>query len=152
MGYIENLRKRIGHMPLILAGAAVLIQNADGAVLFQKRRYPENCWGIPGGLMELKESPEETAIREVYEETGLDISGLELLGVYSSSGKMSTAGNGDQYYPLTIAFVTAHYEGTLQVDPEESLDYKFFPLDRLPEPFLANHLRIVKDFIFKKES
>jgi 8-oxo-dGTP pyrophosphatase MutT (NUDIX family) len=147
MGYIENIRQKIGHMPLILAGAVVLIQNAEGSVLFQKRREPVNRWGIPGGLMELRESPEDTAIREVREETGLVISDLKLLGVYSSSGRMSTAGNGDQYYPLTIAYVTSHFEGTLQVDPEESLDYRFFPLDELPEPFLKNHQKIVNDFI-----
>jgi ADP-ribose pyrophosphatase len=147
MGYIENLRRKIGHMPLILVGSAVIIRNAEGAVLLQKRRYPVNCWGIPGGLMELRESPEETAIREVREETGLTLSGLELFGVYSSSGRLSTAGNGDQYYPLTIAYVTSQYEGTLHVDPEESVDFEFRPLDRLPKPFLRNHLRIMNDFI-----
>lgn len=149
MGYIENLRQKIGHMPLILAGSAVIIRNEEGAVLFQKRRYPVNCWGIPGGLMELRESPEETAIREVREETGLIISGLELFGVYSSSGRLSTAGNGDQYYPLTIAYVTSRYEGTLHVDPEESIGFEFRPLDQMPKPFLKNHLRIVNDFIAK---
>ncbi|WP_010631603.1 NUDIX hydrolase [Sporolactobacillus vineae] len=149
MGYIENLRQKVGHMPLILAGAAVLIQNTDGSVLFQKRRDPVNSWGIPGGLMELRESPEDTAIREVREETGLIISDLKLLGVYSSSGRMSTAGNGDQYYPLTIAYVTSHFEGMLQVDPAESLDYQFFSLNELPKPLLKNHLRIVNDFISK---
>ncbi len=71
MGYVEELRKIVGHRPLILVGAVVLVINENGYVLLQQRTEPYGKWGLPGGLMELSESPEETAYREVYEETGI---------------------------------------------------------------------------------
>ena len=67
MGYVEELRKIVGHRPLILVGAVVLVINENRYVLLQQRTEPYGKWGLPGGLMELSESPEETAFREVYE-------------------------------------------------------------------------------------
>ena len=56
VGYVEELRKIVGHRPLILVGAVVLIINENGYVLLQ-RTEPYGKWGLPGGLMELSESP-----------------------------------------------------------------------------------------------
>ncbi|WP_347342956.1 NUDIX domain-containing protein [Lysinibacillus pakistanensis] len=63
------LRQYVGHQPIILPGSAVIILNNANEVLLQKRY--EGGWGLPGGLMELGESLEDTAKREVFEETGL---------------------------------------------------------------------------------
>ena len=65
MGYIEDLRKLIGHKRIVLNGSLVIIENKDGKILMQKRTYPKGKWGLPGGLMELGESTAETAVREV---------------------------------------------------------------------------------------
>jgi 8-oxo-dGTP pyrophosphatase MutT (NUDIX family) len=72
MGYIEELRKLVGNRPVILTGAKVIVFNALGQILLQYRTDTK-MWGLPGGLMELGESLEETALREVQEETGLTI-------------------------------------------------------------------------------
>ncbi|MDO0950270.1 NUDIX domain-containing protein [Mammaliicoccus sciuri] len=72
MDYISSLRDKVGHAPVILVGALVLIFNKDKQVLLQLRSDNES-WGLPGGTMELGESFEEAAIREVYEETNLEI-------------------------------------------------------------------------------
>ena len=73
MGYVEELRKIVGHRPLILVGAVVLVINENGYVYCSSGQKPHGKWGLPGGLMELSESPEETAYREVYEETGIKV-------------------------------------------------------------------------------
>lgn len=52
MGYVEELRKIVGHRPLILVGAVVLVINEHGYVLLQQRTEPYGKWGLPGGLME----------------------------------------------------------------------------------------------------
>lgn len=69
-GYIMDLREVVGARPLILAGAGVIIVDNEGRILLQ-HRSDNGDWGIPGGSMELGESFEEAARREVLEETGL---------------------------------------------------------------------------------
>lgn len=71
----------VGHRPLILPGVAVLVIDDQERVLLQRRN--EGLWGMPGGFMELGESAEETARREVKEETGINVGQLSLITVYS---------------------------------------------------------------------
>ena len=51
MGYIEDLRKLIGHKRIVLNGSLVIIENKDGKILMQKRTYPKGKWWLPVGLM-----------------------------------------------------------------------------------------------------
>ena len=77
MEYFKYLRQFVGHKPIILPGSVVIILNDQDEVLLQKR-HDEN-WGLPGGLMDLGESFEAVAKREVFEETGLVVENLKLL-------------------------------------------------------------------------
>lgn len=106
MGYIEDLRKLIGHKRIVLNGSLVIIENKDGKILMQKRTYPKGKWGLPGGLMELGESTVETAVREVREETNLTVENLKLLGVYSGKDHLCKAENGDEWYVVVTAYTT----------------------------------------------
>ena len=76
MGYIMDLRKELGHRPLIMSGAGAVIINADDQILLQ-RRADNGFWGLPAGSMELGESFEDVAIRELKEETNLEIDELK---------------------------------------------------------------------------
>ena len=132
MGYIEDLRKIIGTRPLILVGSVVAVINNRGEVLLQKR--PEGVWGLPGGLLELKESAEEAARREVFEETGVEIGELQLVGVFSGNQYYRKLANGDEFYPVTIAYVSKDIKSSEIVrDGKETIDAGFFPLTGLPE-------------------
>lgn len=70
MGYIMNLRKYVGHEPLIGLGATTMVFNEKNEILLNLRS-DTNTWGIPGGSMELYETIEETAIRELKEEASI---------------------------------------------------------------------------------
>lgn len=82
MGYIKDLRKHVGHDALIGVGATTLVFN-DKNELLLNLRSDTNTWGIPGGSMELYETIEETAIRELKEETGICAEELQLITVLS---------------------------------------------------------------------
>jgi len=146
MGYIEDLRELVGQRPLIFVGAVVVITDNKGRILLQQRKYPNGVWGIPGGLMELGESTEDVARREVYEETGLSLGRLQLINVHSGKD-MVVAENGDQFYVVTVAYQTDEYTGDLIIDESESITFEFFNPSELPEKMVGSHRRILNEFL-----
>jgi ADP-ribose pyrophosphatase YjhB (NUDIX family) len=140
MGYIEDLRKVIGSQPLILVGVAVAVVNDGGEFLLQKRS--DGQWGVPGGFIELGESTEEAGRREVFEETGLEIGKLDLVGVFSGKQHHVKLQNGDEFYPLTVAYISKEIlGGDLKADGEETIEARFFSVSELPDqlnPLIKN--------------
>ncbi|PGZ50521.1 DNA mismatch repair protein MutT [Bacillus anthracis] len=138
MGYIEELRKIVGSRPLNLAGVAVAVFNEQGQILLQQRQ--NGIWGVPGGFVELGESTEEAGRREVFEETGIEIGTLQLISVFSGKEFFVKLPNGDEFYPITIAYLCKDIKGgLLKADGIESLSVQFFDFDKLPEnisPFI----------------
>ena len=131
MGYILDLRKHIGHTPLIGVGATTLVFN-DRKELLLNLRTDTNTWGIPGGSMELYESIEETAIRELKEETGIHADELELVTVLSGKDFYFEYPNGDKMCTVIVLFKVLNYNGAINVSDNESKALKFFPLTNLP--------------------
>jgi 8-oxo-dGTP pyrophosphatase MutT (NUDIX family) len=147
MGYVEELRKLVGHRPLILVGSVVLVLDKEERVLLQQRKEPHGKWGLLGGLMELSESPEDTARREVCEEAGIQVRDLKLINVFSGKNHFVKLANGDEFQTVTIAYYTKEYEGTIQVNREEALDLKFFPVDALPEYIVGSHKQMIEAYV-----
>lgn len=152
MGYIEDLRKIIGHQPLILVGVAIAVINEHGEILLQKRW--DGSWGMPGGLMELGESTEETGRREVLEETGLLVGEMELVAVFSGREYFQKLPNGDEFYPISIVYFSNEIKaGFLKADGIESNEVQFFKRDKLPKKLhsvFKNLLSQHPDLFFKK--
>ena len=147
MGYIEDLRKIIGNRLIILNGSVVIIINEQGNILMQQRKYPYGKWGLPGGLMELGESTSEVAYREIWEETGLELGKIKLLGVYSGKDYFCRAGNGDEFYVVTTAYTTSEYAGTLSINDDESLELDWVNPYYLPNNVAKTHVEILNDYI-----
>lgn len=150
--YIVNLRKSLKeekrHMPIIQDGAAIILVNSKQEILLQSRADRDK-WGLPGGCQELKETFEQTIIREVKEETNLDIKkeNLKLVGVISGESRYNTYPNGDEVYNNTILYTTNQYTGNLQYDTE-SRDMQFFSIENLPENLMDKDLiKVYIDFI-----
>jgi len=149
MGYIEDLRKKIGTEPLILVGAVVGVFDEAGKILLQKR--PEGVWGLPGGLLELGESTEEAARREVWEETGIEIGQLSLVGVWSGKQYFVKLANGDQFYAVTIAYISTDLKSTtIVIDGEETLDARFFSVKDLPERTNPLVKKVIQHYLEKE--
>lgn len=131
MGYITNLRKYVGHDELIGLGATTLVCNEKKELLLNLRT-DTNTWGIPGGSMELHETIEETAIRELKEETNLKVNDLELITVLSGKDYYFEYPNGDKMWTVIVLFKVLNYDGDLKINDDESKKLKFFALDNLP--------------------
>ena len=132
MSYIEDLRALIGHVRVNLCGSTVIIRNSERKILMQQRKYPYGRWGVPGGLMELGEAAEDTARREIFEETGMKLGPLKLLGVYSGQNYFCRAANGDEYYTVVIAYIADEFFGEPVVHDDESLQFQWFDPLELP--------------------
>lgn len=131
MGYIMDLRKYVGHEPLIGVGATTLVFNDKDEILLNLRS-DTNTWGIPGGSMELYETIEETAIRELKEEAGICAEELELVTVLSGEEYYFEYPNGDKMCTVIVLFKVLNYTGEIMVADRESKELKFFPLNDLP--------------------
>ena len=116
--------------------------NENGEILLQ-RRGDCNMWGLPGGTVELGETPQMAAIREVKEETGLDVEIGELIGIYTDFNVVCP--NGDQFQSILIAYELSIVGGELFCDKEETLELNWFELKKAPELFCKQHQDILND-------
>ncbi len=130
-GYLKDLRLLVGSRPLIVPGACVILRDARGAILLQ-RRTDDGLWGLPGGAMEPGETLEETARRELREETGLEAAQLRLLDVISGEEVYHRYPNGDEVYNVVAAFIGDAPEKGPRPDHDESSETRYFPADDLP--------------------
>jgi 8-oxo-dGTP pyrophosphatase MutT (NUDIX family) len=145
MNYVKDLRKLVGTRPLILTGAVVIILNDLQKVLLQHRT--DGGWGLPGGLMELGESLEETARREVKEETGLEIGELKLVNIFSGKDYYFKVSNGDELYSVTAVYVTKDVRGKMDIDETESVEVQFFKLNELPDGLTDEYKSYITPYI-----
>jgi len=130
MNYIKTMRTLIGNETLFTVGCGVIIEDDDRILL--QHRTDEDNWCIPGGIMEIGESFEQTAKRETLEETGLDINNLELFGIYSGEKSFVEYPNKDKAFSVQIIFRTKNYDGDLKQEGHESREHKFFKKSELP--------------------
>ena len=143
--YIAEMRKDIGHAPLMVTSCGVIIENEKGEILLQKRR-DNGAWSLLGGSMEIGEIFIEVAKREVFEEAGVKIGELTLFGIYSGEDGIITYPNGDICYGTGIIFKTTVYSGEIQNNTEEALEHKFFDKTNLPGNINKYDKRVIIDW------
>lgn len=146
--YIHFIREKVGSELIFLNFAGGIICNEEGEVLLQKRG-DRNAWGFPGGAMELGESAEETAIREIYEETGIKVTVEHLIGVYTKY--FDEYPNGDQAQTIVVVFQCKPVGGSLKADGKETLELKYFPVDEFPPLFVKQHEDAWEDWLTNKK-
>ena len=147
--YIMDMRKRVGHIPLMQCGASVIVENEKGEILLQQRS-DNGCWGYAGGSVELYETVEDAARRELEEETGLIADELELLGVFSGPRMAYTYPNGDQVSNVDVVFLCRKYHGQLLCQQEEVEKLSFFAPDALPSPMFEVNLPAIEKWLSNK--
>ena len=121
----------------IPASCLVVVDNMNRVLLVKRNVEPKKgFWCLPGGFMELGESPEKAALRELEEETGL-LGRIEmLLGVSSNPSA--------QYHTvLMVGYLIRQYTGTL-IAGDDADDAVYFHYDELPEIAFESHERFIR--------
>ena len=97
---------------VVQTGASVIVINPAGEILMQQRQ-DDGTWSYPGGRVEIDETVEDAARREVLEESGLIVGKLELLGVFSGKELNHVYPNGNEVCGIDIVYVSRDYTGSL---------------------------------------
>lgn len=131
MDYILQLRQYIGHRPILMVGAAILVLDEQDRLLMMKRS-DSGCWGPPGGATEPGEVVEEAAKRETLEETNLEIGEISLFGVFSGPELYYKYPNGDEVYNVTIVYLSHDWRGRVKLNGEHT-EWNWFAADEIPD-------------------
>lgn len=131
MDYLLQLRQLIGHRPILMVGAAILVVDEADRLLMLKRS-DNGCWGLPGGATEPGEVVEEAAQREMREEAGIEVGEMSLFGVFSGPELFYKYPNGDEVYNVTIVYISRHWHGQVTLN-EEHTEWNWFAVREIPE-------------------
>lgn len=123
--YVARLRSCVGTDLLLLTAAAACIRDDEGRVLVLRRQGEEELWSVPGGGMDPGERLDEAVVREVREETGLEVVPVALIGVYSAPEYAFSYPNGDLVQPVTAFFECRVVGGALAPDMEEMVEARW---------------------------
>ena len=121
--------------PKVAAGAVV---SCDGRILLNRRNIEPGLgrWSFPSGFVDLGETPEAAAVRETWEETGLDIAIDGLIGVYTNPRR-----------PVVFIVYAGHIiGGTRTIGDEVQAIETFAPAD-LPDLAFEHDERIIRDWL-----
>lgn len=128
--------------PMLTADCVVV--NPDGEVLLVRRGNDpfRGCWALPGGFMEMDETIECCAVRELQEETGLTVAvaDLHLVGIYSTPGRDPRGRTVTAAYKIYIA----HDLTASAVAGDDAAELRWWPLAALP-PLAFDHADIIAD-------
>ena len=145
MEYIQQLRQYIGHAPILMVGAAILIVDEQNRLLLMKRS-DSGCWGPPGGATEPGEVVEEAARRETFEETSLQVGEMSLFGVFSGPELYYKYPNGDEVYNVTIVYLSHDIKGDIQLNGEHT-EWCWFAVTDIPDNLSPPIKPVIDKFI-----
>jgi ADP-ribose pyrophosphatase YjhB (NUDIX family) len=142
--YVDQLRELVGNRRLIIPAIRAIIQDSRGEFLFIQRR-DNGRWALPSGCLEIGESVRDCLVREMKEETGLDVISATPIAIHSEPRFGFTDETGAGYQLVIIVFWVDHWKGELVTHTDETIDAGFFSREGLPE-VLPHYLEALEDF------
>lgn len=147
--YLQGLRAKVGHELLLTTSVTIVVYDEAHRVLTIKHAEGD-VWVLPGGGVEPFESLADAAVREMWEETGLHVEPVRLLGVYGGPEFQITYRNGDQVSYQMMAFEAQVMGGALRVDGEETKAVAYLSQAELAERPLPSWMRTVLPDLFPR--
>ena len=137
-------RKKFGGRTVV-----AIIEFLENKILLVKRKTVvfKGYWALPGGRIDVAESAEEAVVREVKEETGLDIEIVKKIGEYHERGVKDRI----EYEYWRTCFLVKPIGGEIKRQDEEIEKIRIFDLKNIPETLAFNHSNIIKDYTRIKE-
>jgi len=134
--YCNSCREPIYENP-IPATCLVVVDNQDRVLLVKRSVEPKiGFWCLPGGFMELGETPEQAALRELKEETGLSGQIEVLLGVSANPSAL-------YHTVLMVGYLVKSYTGK-PIAGDDAMDIALYHYDQLPEIAFESHLNFIR--------
>lgn len=128
--YIVELRALVGPRLLLVPAAAAVVHDEAGRVLLVKTT--RGLWSLPAGAVDPGEDPRSAVVREVREETGLEVAPARLLDVVGGQGFRVRYENGDLVEYTVAVFACAIVGGALRTDGVETVDHAWVEPERVP--------------------
>lgn len=135
----------------VQTGASIIVEDDNGLILMQQRQDDGN-WSYPGGRVDIDETVEEAARREVREECGLTVGEMSLLGVFSGPELNHVYPDGNEVCGIDIVYVSHDYTGTLQALDGEANRVGFFPIDALPHPISPMNAKQLRAYLHTRNT
>ncbi|RKF13114.1 NUDIX domain-containing protein [Alginatibacterium sediminis] len=129
-------------------GVGVIILNHEGKLLVGKRRGSHApYWSIPGGHLDLGESFESAAIRELKEETGLDIQDPIVISVSNNQQTYEQEG----YHSISVILHAKHNGAEPQLlEPEKCEQWRWVNMNALPQPHFEASDSAVRNYLAQR--
>jgi 8-oxo-dGTP pyrophosphatase MutT (NUDIX family) len=130
--YLKNLREKVGKEILQIPSAAAIIRDSGGHILLIKSANAR-VWGLPAGAIDLGESPKEAIVREVFEETNLQVKPTKLVGVFGGKDFRYVYSNGDEVEYFIVVFECEIIGGELFARDGEVSAFQYFAPEEMPK-------------------
>ena len=148
--------ERIGKTGKLVIGCSAAIFDAARERVLITRRTDNGQWCLPGGHVEAGESVAEACVREILEETGLEVAVVRLIGIYSDPHRVAQYADGNRYHAITLNFEARVVGGSLRTSDETSeagfytpeeiaaRDFMMPLYDRITDAFLGQEAAIIR--------
>lgn len=131
----------------VVPAAVGFVTDENGRLLLQ-HRVDNGLWALPGGTHEFGESIVQTVVREIAEETGLQVEIDSLVGLYTDPRHLVAYSDGEVRQQFTLSFRTRLIGGTLEPD-DESHELRWVSRDQLDELRIHPSMRLRIDHFFE---
>ena len=144
--------ERIGRTAQIKIGSSAVILDETRRKILLTRRTDNDRWCLPGGAMDAGESLEECCVREVWEETGLKVLVVRLLGIYSTPHRVVYYEDGKRWQIVSANFLAEITSGTPEVSNETTAVGFFSPPEMAALDIVDPHIERIEDFFAGQEA
>ncbi|MDE0824793.1 MAG: NUDIX domain-containing protein [Dehalococcoidia bacterium] len=139
--------ERVGREGVLRPGASGLIFDADRERILLTRREDNGRWCLPGGGMDAGESAKEACVREMLEETGLEVRVTKLIGIYTTPDILMEYPDGNRIQPVAFSFEAEITGGELGLS-DEVTEFGWYTVKEMESmDILEHHVPRIRDGI-----